>query len=117
MATFTMSQIIGAIILIAIVLPWFLIPVVAVCFLYYLSGTSHFRNGTLSYIRTRSPLLPFIGTGAQGGVPSFNARLQWLIHVQHSDWMPFCGHRCIHTFQNRCPGLPPSGRTAPQRGL
>lgn len=38
MMTFTLSQILGAIILIAIVLPWFLIPVVCICFIYYLSG-------------------------------------------------------------------------------
>lgn len=31
----TMSQILGAIILIAILLPWFLIPVVSILFIYY----------------------------------------------------------------------------------
>lgn len=65
MVTFTMSQIIGAIILIAIVLPWFLVPVTAIILVYYFSGMPHCRRDELPCLRNFSPVLPCIGARTQ----------------------------------------------------
>lgn len=66
MMSFTLAQILGAIILIAIILPWFLVPVVSICFVYYISGMGaafgsrgadstdpKFHSAFLSLVRSR----------------------------------------------------------------
>jgi hypothetical protein len=89
----TMSNILGAIILISILLPWFLIAVGGISFLYYFYAV--FYRSSARELKVRS-------SRSSCCLRSDNAR---------SAWTPSCGPRSTRTSPSRSLAWPPSEHT------